>query len=114
GRCEQVFITGISMGACLAFRLAETQGAMVSGLVVVNPSLAPDTRLFVLAPILKHVNVSVKGIAGDIKKPGASEGGYQRVPLKAAGTLPELWKLTGRRLAGGSRTVRNHRSTVGH
>src|ERR1700751_4951459 len=41
GRCEQVFITGISMGACLAFRLAETQGAKVSGLVVVNPSRAP-------------------------------------------------------------------------
>ena len=33
GRCEQVFITGISMGACLAFRLAETQGAKVSGSV---------------------------------------------------------------------------------
>lgn len=114
GRCEQVFITGISMGACLAFRLAETQGAKVSGLVVVNPSLAPDTRLFVLAPILKHVNVSVKGIAGDIKKPGASEGGYQRVPLKAAGTLPELWKLTARHLAGVTQPVRVYRSTVDH
>jgi len=114
GRCEQVFITGISMGACLAFRLAETQGAKVSGLVLVNPSLAPDTRLFVLAPILKHVNVSVKGIAGDIKKPGASEGGYQRVPLKAAGTLPELWKLTTRQLAGVTQPVRVYRSTVDH
>jgi carboxylesterase len=87
---------------------------MVSGLVVVNPSLAPDTRLFVLAPILKHVNVSVKGIAGDIKKPGASEGGYQRVPLKAAGTLPELWKLTTRQLAGVTQPVRVYRSTVDH
>jgi carboxylesterase len=102
------------MGACLSFRLAQTQGAKVSGLVVVNPSLAPDTRLFVLAPILKHVNVSVKGIAGDIKKPGASEGGYQRVPLKAAGTLPELWKLTARHLAGVTQPVRVYRSTVDH
>ena len=31
GRCEQVFVTGISMGACLAFRLAETQGAGSAG-----------------------------------------------------------------------------------
>ena len=70
GRCEQVFLTGISMGACLAFRLAETQGA--------------------------------------------SEGGYKRVPLKAAGTLPELWKLTVRDLAGVTQPVRVYRSTVDH
>lgn len=114
GSCEQVFVTGISMGACLAFRLAETQGARVSGLVVVNPLLAPDTPLFLLAPVLRHVNVSVKGIAGDIKKPGATEGGYQRVPLTAAGTLPGLWKPTVRQLAEVTQPVRVYRSTVDH
>jgi carboxylesterase len=114
GRCEQVFIAGISMGACLAFRLAETRGAEVSGLVAVNPSLAPDTRLFVLAPVLKHVNLSVAGITGDIKKPGASEGGYKRVPLTAAGTLPALWKLTARHLSEVTQPVLVYRSTVDH
>jgi len=44
-RCDQVFVAGISMGGCLAFRLAETQGDRVSGLVVVNPSLAGDNAL---------------------------------------------------------------------
>src|SRR5215467_7443293 len=91
GRCEQVFVAGISMGACLGFRLAETQGAKVSGLVVVNPWLAPDTRLFLLAPVLKHVIPSLPGITDDIKKPGATEGGYRRVPVKAAATLPAMW-----------------------
>ena len=114
GRCAQVFVAGISMGACLAFRLAETQGAKVSGVVAVNPSLAADTRLFLLAPVLKHVSLSVKGIAGDVKKPGASEGGYKRVPLTAAGTLPALWKLTARQLAGVTQPVLVYRSAVDH
>jgi carboxylesterase len=114
GRCEQVFVTGLSMGACLALRLAETQGAAVSGVVAVNPSLAPDTRLFVLAPVLKHVIPSLPGIAGDIKKPGASEGGYQRIPVKAAATLPALWKLTARNLAAVTQPLLVYRSTVDH
>jgi carboxylesterase len=114
GRCERVFVVGLSMGACLAFRLAQTKGDAVSGLVVVNPSLAPDTRLFVLAPVLKHVVPSLPGIAGDIKKPGGDEGGYTRVPVKAAATLPALWKLTTRHLREVSQPVLVYRSTVDH
>jgi carboxylesterase len=113
-RCEQVFVTGLSMGACLALRLAETRGGEVSGIVVVNPSLAPDTRLFVLAPVLKHVVPSLAGIAGDIKKPGATEGGYKRVPVKAAATLPALWKLTAQNLAAVTQPLLVYRSTVDH
>jgi carboxylesterase len=114
GRCEQVFVAGLSMGACLAFRLAQTKGDAVSGLVVVNPSLAPDTRLFVLAPVLKHVIPALPGIAGDIKKPGGDEGGYTRVPVRAAATLPALWKLTGRHLSGVTQPVLVYRSEVDH
>lgn len=114
GRCEQTFVAGISMGACLAFRLAETQGGKVSGLVVVNPSLAPDTRLFLLAPVLKHVIATLPGIADDIKKPGASEGGYSRVPVRAAATLPSMWKLTARDLPEVTQPLLVFRSAVDH
>jgi carboxylesterase len=113
-KCEQVFVAGISMGACLAFRLAETQGAKVSGLVVVNPSLAPDTRLFLLAPVLKHVVRSLRGIADDIKKPDETEGGYKRVPVKAAATLPALWKLTAQHLPEVTQPLLVYRSAVDH
>jgi len=114
GRCEQVFVTGLSMGACLAFRLAQTKGSAVSGLVVVNPSLAPDTRLFLLAPVVKHVVPSLPGIAGDIKKPGGDEGGYKRVPVRAAATLPALWKLTAQHLSEVTQPVLVYRSAVDH
>jgi carboxylesterase len=113
-RCEQTFVFGLSMGACLALRLAEVHGSAVRGLVLVNPSLAPDTKLFLLAPALKHVVRSLPGIASDIKKPGGRELGYDRVPVRAAATLPRLWKVTTRHLGDVSQPVLIFRSTVDH
>ena len=61
------------MGACLALRLAETaDGPDLRGLVLVNPSLAPDTKLFLVAPVFKHVITSMPAIGNDIKKPGTT------------------------------------------
>ncbi len=120
GRCEQVFVFGLSMGGSLALRLAETRGpagsgpARLRGLVLVNPSLAPDTRLLRLAPLLRHLPLSVPGIASDIKKPGARELGYDRVPVRAAATLPELWRLVARDLGGVSQPVLVYRSATDH
>ena len=113
-RCEQVFVFGLSMGGCLALRVAETRGAAVRGLVLVNPSLAPDTKLFLLAPVLKHVIRSLPGIASDISKPGAHELGYDRVPVRAAATLPKLWSETVRNLSQVTQPVLVYRSTIDH
>ena len=118
-RCEQVFVTGLSMGACLALRLAEAhgpkgRGPKVSGVVVVNPSLAPDTRLFLVAPVLKYLVPSLPGIEGDIKKPGVEEGGYKRIPVRAAATLPAMWKVTVAHLAEVTQPLLVYRSTVDH
>ena len=114
GQCEQVFVFGLSMGGCLALRLAEARGAEVRGLVLVNPSLAPDTRLFLLAPVLKHVVRSLPGIASDISKPGVREVGYDRVPVRAAATLPKLWNETTRHLGDVTQPVLVYRSTTDH
>jgi len=114
GQCEQVFVFGLSMGGCLALRLAETRGGTVRGLVLVNPSLAPDTRLFLLAPVLKHLIRSMPGIASDIKKPGAHELGYDRVPVRAAATLPKLWNETVRNLSQVTQPVLVYRSSTDH
>ncbi len=50
----------------------------VSGLVVVNPSLAADNPLIPFAPVLKYVIRAVPSIGGDIKKPGRGRGGGRR------------------------------------
>lgn len=93
GRCEEVFIGGLSLGGCLALRLAEMHGDGVRGLVLVNPSITNDVWLLKLAPLLKWFVPSVPGVAGDVKKPGVTELAYTRTPVKAAASLPGLWSL---------------------
>jgi carboxylesterase len=113
-RSGEIFVMGLSMGGCLALRLAELRGAAVSGLVLVNPSVTADTRLFALAPVMKLVVPSLKGITSDIKKENTTELGYQRVPVKAAATLPVLWRTTQARLKDVTQPVLVYRSTVDH
>jgi carboxylesterase len=114
GWADEIFVMGLSMGGCLAIRLAELHGPAVSGLVLVNPSVAADTRLFLLAPLLKLFVPSLPGIASDIKKDGVSEAGYNRVPVKAAATLPGLWRVTRQHLGDLKQPVLIYRSTVDH
>jgi carboxylesterase len=111
---DEIFVMGLSLGGCLALRLAELHGPAISGLVLVNPSVTADTRLFVLAPVLKFFVRSLKGITSDIKKPDAREVGYARVPVKAAATLPGLWRITQANLAEVTQPVLVYRSTTDH
>jgi len=111
---DEIFVMGLSMGACLALRLAELHGDAVSGLVLVNPSVTADTKLFLLAPVMKLVVPSLKGVGSDIKKPGVTELAYDRVPTKAAATLPRLWKITQRDLGKVTAPVLVYRSAEDH
>jgi carboxylesterase len=113
-RCEQVFVAGISMGGCLAFRLAETKRDAISGLVVVNPSLAGDNPLIPFTPVLKYLIRSIPSIGGDIKKPGAQESAAKKTPVASVSTLPKMWKTTVAELASVTQPVLVYRSTVDH
>lgn len=93
GRCPEVFVAGLSLGGCLALRLAEVHGAAVSGLVLVNPSLVNDVPLLKAAPMLRWFVRSVPGVGDDIKKEGVTELAYRRTPVSAAASLPRLWSL---------------------
>jgi carboxylesterase len=92
--CDDVFVCGLSMGGCLALRLAEERGADVAGLALVNPSVIDTSRALLAVPVLKRLVGSVKGITDDIKKPGTVEYGYDRLPLRALDSLRALWKIT--------------------
>ena len=92
--CAEVFVAGLSMGGCLALRLAGERPDDVAGLMLVNPSITSSDRRLVATPVLKRVVPSLRGIKGDIKKPGVVEPGYDRLPLRALDSLRELWRLT--------------------
>jgi len=114
GHSDEIFLMGLSMGACLALRMAELRGEGVAGLVLVNPSLTADTKLFLLAPVLKLVVPSLKGIGSDVKKEGVHELSYDRVPVRAAATLPQLWKVTQQQLSEVTQPVLVFLSTTDH
>jgi carboxylesterase len=111
---DEIFVMGLSMGGCLALRLAEQRGAAVSGLVLVNPSVTGDTPMLALAPVLKFVLPSLRGIGSDIKKPQAREVGYDRTPVKAVDSLRGLWRVTRAQLTDVSQPVLVYHSTEDH
>ena len=81
---------------------------------LLQPGDRGQLLLVVLAPVLKHVVPSLSGIADDIKRPGVSEGGYDRVPTRAAATLPDMWRTTASALRDVKQPVLVFRSTVDH
>jgi carboxylesterase len=93
-RCDQVVVAGLSMGGCLALRLAEQRGRDVAGLVLVNPAVASQNKQLRAVPVLKWLVASRPGIGDDIKKPGVVEHCYTRVPLKALHAMMRMWEVT--------------------
>jgi carboxylesterase len=92
-RCAQVFVAGLSMGGALALRLAAKHGEAVSGVVVVNPANKVHGLSAYALPVARHLVRSTKGITSDIAKEGGVELGYDRVPLHAAHSLRNFFRM---------------------
>nr|WP_289232687.1 alpha/beta fold hydrolase [Barrientosiimonas endolithica] len=77
-RCDVVVAVGMSMGGSLVTLLAEEQGDALDGLALINPAYKlPDPRLRVVG-LAKYLVPSLAGLGDDIKKPGVTEGAYDR------------------------------------
>lgn len=92
-RCAQVFVFGLSMGAALTLRLAAKHGDEVSGIVVVNPANKVHGAAAHALPVLRHLVRTVSGITSDIAKEGVAEVGYDRVPLHAAHSMRNFYRM---------------------
>jgi carboxylesterase len=112
--CDQVFLMGLSMGACLSIRLAEEHGEAVSGLVVVNPSLLTKRLDRFLLPALRLAVPTWPGIASDIKKPGEVELAYDKIPVRAAYSMSKMWVATRADLAKVTQPILIFRSVDDH
>lgn len=118
GRCDTVVVMGLSMGGTLALRLAEQHPGRdrdgVDGLVLVNPSVQTDDPRARFLPLLRRVLPSIKAIANDVKREGVTELAYTRTPVRAVGSLADLWALTRRDLGKIDQPVLLYRSAVDH
>lgn len=93
-RCTRVFVMGLSMGGTLTLRLAEQHGDQIAGIVLVNPSVHTERIDRFALPVVQRFVASFPGISNDIAKPGEDEVAYDRLPLKAAYSLSQLWGVT--------------------
>ncbi|CAB4995047.1 MAG: alpha/beta fold hydrolase [Actinobacteria bacterium] len=112
--CDSVFVMGLSMGGSLALRLAEQRADQVAGLVLVNPAVHSERPDRFVLPLIRRVIPSFPGIVNDIKKEGADEGGYPRLPLKAAHSLTRLWSAVKADIAMVTSPLLLFRSTEDH
>jgi carboxylesterase len=93
GQCDVIFACGLSMGGTLVTKLAEDVGDALAGLVLVNAAFGTMRKDAGLARYISWAVPSRPGIASDIKKPGITELGYDKTPLKAFVSLQDLWKV---------------------
>jgi len=91
--CDRVFVFGLSMGGSLALRLAEQYGDAIRGIVLVNPAVHSERPDRFLLPVLQAIVPAFPGISNDINKPGQDEIAYDKIPLKAAHSMTQLWRV---------------------
>ncbi|MBN1660004.1 MAG: alpha/beta fold hydrolase [Anaerolineae bacterium] len=94
GRCDKIFVTGLSMGGTLTLYLAALYPGVFAGALPINGAVflnSPDMAglaFMVGAPPL------VPGVGSDIKKPGEVELAYPVVPVPAIRHLYALIAVT--------------------
>jgi carboxylesterase len=91
--CEHVFVMGLSMGGSLTLKLAEDHGDDITGIVLVNPAVHTERLDRFALPVLHRFIGGFPGISNDINKPEQDEGAYDKIPLKAAHSMQQMWKL---------------------
>jgi carboxylesterase len=102
------------MGATLALLLAANRQSEVAGVISVNVSVDnKDPRRFAL-PVLKRFIPSFPGIVDDVKKPGVTESGYDRLPLHAAHEFIALCKQVQTQLPRVTQPLLVFKSAVDH
>ncbi|MFE6198706.1 alpha/beta hydrolase [Streptomyces sp. NPDC057838] len=115
--CERratVFVAGLSMGGALALRLAAKHGDAVAGVLVVNPANKVHGLAAHALPVVRHLVPATKGIASDIARPDSRELGYDRVPLHAAHSLRQFFRIVDRELPQVTQPVLLLRSPQDH
>ena len=109
-----VAVGGLSMGGCLALRLAQQRPDDVAALVLVNPAVASSNRQLLAVPLLSRLVASRPGLGDDIKKPGVCEDAYDRVPLRALASMLQMWRVVRADLGAVTAPVLLLRSAVDH
>ncbi len=97
GRCDRVFVTGLSMGGTLILYLAEHHPE-IAGVIPINAPVFMTDKRAPFLPIIKHLIASTPAIASDIMEPGIIEPACDRTPTAGAHEMVKLLGITRRDL----------------
>ncbi len=84
-------VMGLGAGATISLRLAEVHSD-IDGIVAVNPVVHSERRDRALLPYVQFLG-AVPWHFDDVKRPGSTDLGYDRLPLRAMHSLTRLWAL---------------------
>lgn len=110
-----IAVGGLSMGGALSLALAadpELDGR-IAALVLVNPGITLPWAAR-LGALIAPVKPSLPGIGSDIAQPGAAEEAYERMPVRAVGSLHRLFSHVRRELSSVRVPVLLATSTTDH
>jgi esterase/lipase/carbon monoxide dehydrogenase subunit G len=82
-----VHVMGLGMGATLALRLASEEGVPIVSVVAVNPVISGLRGVTGWDQAWRWLRRSKPAAADDIRRRGATNTSYRRIPLKAAASL---------------------------
>ncbi len=99
GRCDKVFVTGLSMGGTITCYLGERYADKVAGLMPINAPVTKLNPLLPVTPVAKYVLKTIPGVGSDIKDPDSKESCYDKVPVRAAAELYKLMQTTKKDIA---------------
>jgi carboxylesterase len=94
--CDQVFVTGLSMGGTITLYLAEQHPEKIGGIMPINAPVAKLNPLLPITLMNQYVlkKMTIPGVGSDIKDPNMKEMAYEKVPARAAAQLYKLMKIT--------------------
>ena len=92
--CSKIFVAGLSMGGGTTLNVAAELGDQLSGIILVNPMIhvrgVSPTLAFVISRVVKFG----KSVGNDIKRKGATEYSYDKLPYRGIYQLLTMLKLT--------------------
>ncbi len=94
GRCENVFIAGLSMGGMFSLYFAGTRPDLIKGAIPINACMYlgnPDLARLVFDPMAPP---TVSGVGSDIKAPGVEELVYPEVPVPPLKEFMAVMRVT--------------------
>jgi carboxylesterase len=92
--CSQVFVAGLSMGGGTTLHIAAELGDKLSGIILVNPMIHVRGVSPGLAFLVSRVVKFGSSVGGDIKRKGATEYSYDKLPYRGIHQLLTMLRLT--------------------